>query len=38
MPSMTLLACAPEPPCDCLIVTFSPDFARQYFAKAALNS
>ena len=31
-------ACLPEPPCDCLIVTFSPVFACQCLANAALKS
>ena len=35
---MTLRACLPEPPCDCLIVIFSPVFACHCFAKAALKS
>src|SRR4030095_13804729 len=35
-PSMTVRACLPEPPCDCLIVTVSPVLSFQYLEKAAL--
>ena len=35
---MTARACAPEPPCDCWIVTAWPVFAFQYLTNAALNS
>src|SRR4051812_1939291 len=38
MASMTLRACAPEPPLESLIASFSPVFACQYFAKLALKS
>src|SRR5689334_6865044 len=37
-PSITERACLPEPPCDCLIATFSPAFACQYLANAGLKS
>src|SRR5262245_50024317 len=37
-PSMTVRACLPEPPCDCLTVTSSPVLPFQYFANAALYS
>jgi len=36
MPSMTELACLPEPPCDCLMLTSWPALAFQYLANAAL--
>ena len=35
-PSMTDLAWAPDPPCDCLMTTSSPVFSFQCLAKAAL--
>src|SRR4030095_9210672 len=37
-PSMTVRACLPDPPCDCLTVRSSPVLPFQYFANAALYS
>src|SRR5262249_21606153 len=37
-PSITALACPPDPPCDFLIVTVWPVFAFEYLTNAALNS
>ena len=37
MPSITLLACAPEPPCDCLMTTFSPVLAQPVLGKAGVE-
>ncbi len=36
-PSMTVRACLPEPPCDCLMVTFSPVFACQCFGEGGVE-